>query len=172
VWVTLRGKGTRDLPALQRGTDPRRFKSRRACPERSEGAEPRALPCTSRYGALRYKTVGVAPTAMFMSATLVPPSALLAWIASRVPGRIRTNPCMRHLWKGNIAQGSLSSPAAFQSRRGFDGAGCIVSVTPGGNGTKRAFSPLRRGKNPRRWKSRRACPECGQAGAERSSAIS
>ena len=55
----------------------------------------------------------------------------------------------------DVAQGSLSSLAAFPPRRGFGGA---ASEDFWIRAHADLVSAMRRGKNPHRWKSRRAGP--------------
>jgi hypothetical protein len=57
-----------------------------------------------------------------------------------------------------VAQGPHSGPAAFPPCRGFNGAVRVVSISFPVRLEKPRLPNVRRGKGPRRWKSRRAEP--------------
>jgi hypothetical protein len=70
-----------------------------------------------------------------------------------------------------VAQGLLSSPAAFPPRRGFDGAVKVVMISLQARLEKPGLHKVRRAKGPPRWRNRRAEPRalrysCRPGGAD------
>jgi hypothetical protein len=145
------GRGKSRLPNVRRRKGPRRLKSRRA--------EPQALRyICSPVPRLREQRPLARPP-------LVPadPVPAKAGRGNQRQGisirRAHTRRCMRRPRAGaphptgNVAQGSLFSPAVLPPRWGFDDATEVVRVS------FQADPEKSRLPNVRRWKGRRACPE-------------